>query len=116
MTENADVSKINLAYVVQDGQKINIPNVNNVEMQSYISQDIGENIIIEDIKTNILLVNINTATQSELEKLTGIGPSTALKIIEYRQENGRFKTKEDLKNVPGIGEAKFEAIKSKICV
>lgn len=116
MTENADTNKINLAYVVQDGQKINIPNVNNVETEGYISQEIGENIIIEDIKTSTNLVNINTATQSELETLTGIGPSTALKIINYREENGKFKTIEDLKNVPGIGEAKFEAIKNEICV
>lgn len=115
-TEYADINKINLAYVVQDGQKINIPNVNNVEIQGYISQEIGENIIVEDIKTSSNLVNINTATQAELETLTGIGSSTALKIINYRKENGKFKTIEDIKNVSGIGEAKFEAIKNEICV
>lgn len=116
MTENADISKINLAYVVQDGQKINIPNVNTVETEVYISQEIGENIIVEDIKTNSKLVNINTATQAELETLTGIGSSTALKIINYRKENGKFKTIEDIKNVSGIGDAKFEAIKNEIYV
>ena len=115
-TEYADINKINLAYVVQDGQKINIPNVNNVETQGYISQEIGENIIVEDIKTSSNLVNINTATQAELETLTGIGSSTALKIINYRKENGKFKTIEDIKNVSGIGDTKFEAIKNEICV
>lgn len=85
-------------------------------MEGYISQDIGENIIVDNIKTAINLVNINKATQSELETLSGIGPSTALKIINYREENGEFKKIEDIKNVPGIGEAKFETIKAQICV
>lgn len=116
LTENADINKINLAYVVQDGQKINIPNVNSVDTSSYITDNIGENIIIEDISSNTSLVNINTATQTELETLTGIGPSTALKIIKYREENGKFKTIEDIKNVSGIGNSKFEAIKDEICV
>lgn len=116
LTENADINKINLAYVVKDGQKINIPNVNSVDTSSYITEDIGENIIIEDINSNTNLVNINTATQTELETLTGIGPSTALKIIKYREENGKFTTIEDIKNVPGIGDSKFESIKEEICV
>lgn len=116
LTENADINKINLAYPVKDGQKINIPNVNSVDTSSYITDNIGENIIIEDISSNTNLVNINTATQTELETLTGIGPSTALKIIKYREENGKFKIIEDIKNVPGIGDSKFEAIKDEICV
>lgn len=90
--------------------------MNSVDKGSYITQDIGENIIIEDIETSTSLININTASQTELETLTGIGPSTALKIINYRKEAGKFKTIEDIKNVPGIGEAKFEAIKDQICV
>lgn len=116
-TENADINKVNLAYVVQDGQKINIPNVNSVDTDSYITQNIGENIVIEnmDLKTNNL-VNINTATQTELETISGIGPSTALKIIKYREKNGKFKTIEDIKNVSGIGNSKFENIKDEICV
>ena len=87
-----------------------------MENNSYITENIGENIIIEDITTNTRLVNINTATQTELEALSGIGPSTALKIIQYRNENGKFKSIEDIKNVPGIGDSKFEAIKNEICV
>lgn len=59
-------------------------------------------------------VNINTATLEELDKLTGIGPATAQKIIDYRTQNGPFKTVEDLKNVAGIGDAKFENIKEEI--
>ena len=62
------------------------------------------------------LVNINNATQTELETLPGIGPSTALKIISYRNENGQFSSIEDIKNVSGIGDNKFESIKDLICV
>lgn len=102
--------------MVQDAQKINIPSVNSVENNSYITENIGENIIVEDIKKSTGLVNINTATQNELEALSGVGPSTALKIIQYRNENGKFKKIEDIKNVPGIGDAKFETIKNEICV
>lgn len=90
--------------------------MNTVETESYIIENVGENIIIENINTNTSQVNINTATQTELETLTGIGPSTALKIINYRQENGKYKKIEDIKNVTGIGDSKFEAIKNEICV
>ena len=62
------------------------------------------------------LVNINTATQTELETLPGIGPSTADKIIKYRKENGDFENVEDIKNVQGIGDVKYENIKDKICI
>lgn len=116
-TKEADLSKINLAYQVKDGQKIYIPNMNDKEneIQEYITGGAGNNIIIEE-KENESKVNINTANQTELETLSGIGPSTALKIINYRNENGEFKKIEDIKDVPGIGESKFENIKENICV
>lgn len=62
------------------------------------------------------IININTAMQSELENLPGIGESTAKKIINYRNENGKFKTKEDIKKVKGIGDAKYEKIKDLITI
>lgn len=114
-TEEADLSKVNLAYQVKDGQKIYIPNINDKKIQEYITEEAGDSIIIEE-KERKSKVNINTATQTELETLSGIGPSTALKIINYREENGKFKKIEDIKNVPGIGEAKFENIKEEICI
>lgn len=114
-TAEADLSKINLAYSVKDGQKIYIPNINDEQEEKYITEEAGENVIVEEEKVTDK-VNINTAKQTELETLSGIGPSTALKIINYRKENGDFETIEDLKNVPGVGEAKFENIKEGICV
>lgn len=113
-TENADLSKVNLAYEVEDGQKVYIPSINDERVEQYVTNGSGEGIIEEETKKG--LVNINTATQTELETLPGIGPSTALKIITYREENGKFKSIEDIKNIPGIGDSKFENIKDFIYV
>src|SRR6185369_16327434 len=59
-------------------------------------------------------VNINSATQEQLESLNGIGPVKAKAIIDYRQKNGRFKSLEEIKNVSGIGDATFDKIKGDI--
>ena len=61
-------------------------------------------------------ININTATATELEKLPGIGSAIAERIVAYRTENGKFNSTEDLKNVSGIGEAKFNNIKGYVYV
>lgn len=90
-------------------------NNKTVKNNNYVIEDSGENIVVDGTKAkNEEKVNINTATQTELETLTGIGPSTASKIIEYRKENGSFKTIEDIKNVKGIGDAKYKKIKNDI--
>ncbi len=75
--------------------------------------------IYEDYKgTNIdnstLLVNINSASKTELESLPGIGPSTAQSIIDYREQIKIFDDIEDLMNVPGIGETTFNELKDLI--
>mgnify|MGYP001260821221 CR=1 FL=1 len=62
------------------------------------------------------LINLNTATVEQLEKLPGVGPKTAERIIEYRQKNGAFKKVEELMNVKGIGEKSFLKIKSQLTV
>ena len=119
LTEDADLSKVNLAYVLEDGIKVNIPNKNE-NKEEYITKDIGESIIENDNKSerkeNKSMININKATQTELETLQGIGPSLATRIIEYREQNGKFNTIEDVKNVSGIGDTKFENIKNSITV
>ena len=61
-------------------------------------------------------ISINTATKEELMKLDGIGESKAENIIKYREENGNFKTIEDIKNVSGIGDAAYEKIKDSITI
>ena len=118
ITEDADVSKINLAYIVEDGQKIFIPSITDeiTEETEYVTSESGDNIIVDDNKGENVMVNINKATQTELETLPGIGPAMALRIIEHREENGNFENIEEIKNVKGIGDSKFENIKNNICI
>ena len=117
-TKNADLSQINLAYQLQDGQKLYIPNKNE-KISEYIISGTG-NTGSEGISSNNSKgdnkVNINTATQNELDQLPGIGPSIAQRIIEYREEKGNFQKIEDVQNVKGIGDAKYEEIKDNITV
>lgn len=122
ITNEADLSKVNLAYILEDAQKIYIPNVNEKEIIENRSSEIvksgstQENSNTGEKLKNGEKININTATQKELQKLTGIGESIALRIINYRKENGKFNTIEDIKNVSGIGESKFNKIKNDIIV
>ncbi len=62
------------------------------------------------------LVNVNRASQVELESIRGIGPALAERIVKYRESNGSFKSVEDLSKVSGIGESKLAKIKSQITV
>ncbi len=119
LKENANIKEINLAYMLEDGMKIYIPqqneNILEDKTEGYINKEVTTN---ENNTKNFenKIININTATQTELENLPGIGPSTALKIINYRKEKGKFKKIEDIKNVSGIGESKFSKIEKLIKV
>lgn len=126
--EDADIEEINLAYLLEDGMKIKIPNkqakdkqsdtVQEENIENYVTTSIGvSNVSKEEEKSKDMKsekVNINTATQTELETLPGIGPSTAMKIITYRKEKGKFMKKEEIKEVSGIGESKYNKIKDLI--
>lgn len=115
MTSDANLDKVNLAYKLSDGQKIKIPSIKNEKDENNIIID-EENEIIEDSYSKDKRVNINTALKSELMSISGIGESTAQKIIEYRTDNGRYNTIEDIKNVSGIGDSKYNQIKDYIKV
>ena len=121
-TDDADLSKINLAYVLEDGQKVYLPKIGEINQENaeeeYITFEYGnnKNIIQDYNKGGNEKVNINTANQTELETLPGIGTATAEKIIDYRNKNGKFSSIEDIQNVKGIGNAKYENIKESICV
>lgn len=95
VTSDADLSKINLVEQVKERTTIRIPYKTNNNNQSS-------------------LININTAGLSELTKLPRIGEAKAKAIINYRDEKGYFSNVEDIKNVPGIGQEIFSAIKTYI--
>ena len=119
LTENGDITNVNLAYVVEDGMKIRIPSDNEGNgSEDYITEDSGKGIIMseEGSDSSSSIVNINTANETELEQLPGIGPSISRKIVEYRNKNGKYKSIEDIKNVTGIGDSKYEKIKDFIKV
>ncbi len=110
VTKDANLTNINLAYILSDGIKITIPNKKDNSTKNIIQGSIIGSTISSGI------VNINQAALEELMKLPGIGESIATSILEYRNEKGNFKKKEDIKNVSGIGESKYSKIKDKITV
>lgn len=119
LKDEADITNINLAYIIEDGMKIHIPSKEEKESTIIVESNIDSGTVEQsnEIKSNNnKKININTATKTDLETLPGIGESTALKIIEYRKEKGKFKLIEDIKQVNGIGENKFNKIKELITV
>ncbi|MBR5315716.1 MAG: helix-hairpin-helix domain-containing protein [Firmicutes bacterium] len=112
LLENADTASINQAEILYDGQKIMIPEVydgsGNGGSQGGGSLPSG---LMSDGR-----VNINQADSSGLQEIPGVGPSTAEKIIQYRESHGRFKSIEDIKNVDGIGDKTFEKMKDMIAI
>ena len=112
LTENADLSNINRAKKLQNHELVYIANKNDITKEGKNTNSESNTSNSQGISNNI--VNINTATIEELKTLNGIGDSKAKSIIEYREQNGGFKSKEDIKNVTGIGEKMFERIKEQI--
>ena len=118
LTEDADISDVNLAYVLEDGIKIKIPTISEEKNEEIIINSSGEGIVEKEISNNSenKIININKANESDLQTLPGIGASLAGRIVEYRNSNGKFNEIEDIKNVSGIGDSKYENIKNLICV
>jgi len=142
LKENANTSVINLGKKVFDQMVLVI--YSNEEVNNFIETKTKEEIIDnkcveknvvgndacirkEDrIETRVIisddnthndsnsLISINTASKEELMTLAGVGESKAIAIIKYREENGLFKSIEDIKNVTGIGDKMFEKIKDSI--
>ena len=99
----ADLSTINLARVLNDGEQIYV--------DSLVMNSSGQRV---SKKTPSGPININRATARQLDALDGIGPVIAARIVEYRKVNGSFLSIDDLQKVSGIGAAKFAQIKSKV--
>ena len=122
------IKNINLAAKLSDGDKVYIPSIeeekslgnqnnnnNNANIGGKHTNN-GNNLNNNVSITKNNKININKANVSELKQITGIGESTANKIIDYRENVGKFKKIEDIKEVKGIGESKFESLKNKITI
>lgn len=110
LKNDADIDRINLAKKLVDEEKIYVPKIGEE-----VSIELSESIATTSDQSQSGKVNINTCSKSDLVGLPGIGDVIADRIIEYRSTN-KFSTIEDIKNVSGIGEKKFESIKDLITV
>ncbi|MBK5246116.1 MAG: helix-hairpin-helix domain-containing protein [Peptostreptococcaceae bacterium] len=108
---DADVSGINMAAKLEDENKIYIPKVGEKLETAAINNLQSKTGIDHNGK-----ININTANSQQLQELSGVGPSTADKIIQYREEHGSYQIIEDIKNVSGIGDKTFAKFKDNICI
>lgn len=109
--ETANLAAVNLAQSLQDGDMIFVPSVEDTDATESATQD-----IITPTPNAPRIVNVNTATQDELETLPGIGASRAQDIIAFRQANGPFQTVDDLDLVPGIGPATIDGFRDRVTV
>lgn len=127
LTSDADIAQINRAEILTDGQKIYIPKKGEsgypgdtgsgaAETSGSGTGGVGGTGTGGSGESALGKVNINTADLTQLQTLSGVGPVTAQKIIDYRTQSGRFSTIEDLKNVSGIGDKTFEKLKDSITV
>lgn len=117
VTDKADLTEINRAAFLEDGDKILIPTKLEDASDSGSAASTSSGAISSEGGSTTYSdsrVNINTADSEELQQLDGIGPVTAEKIIEYRKTNGKFRTIEDIKNVSGIGDKTFDELKDDI--
>lgn len=105
VSENADITKINLSEKLTDQKMIYIPNKNETKLNATLTNQSNLD-TSESIK-----VNLNTANERELLNIPGIGPTKVKEIIKYRKEKGQFNKVEDLKQVRGIGGKTFEKLK-----
>lgn len=106
----ADLERINLAQELQDQQHVHVPEEGEAAPPPVVTG--GTEASTESAE----LININTASAEELEALPRVGPSTAEKIVAYREGNGPFERIEDIQNVSGIGPATFEGMREMIRV
>lgn len=114
----ADLNALNLAALLTDGQKVTVP-LRQAMLPAGTGGASGAPAAGFTAGTGSDTqgqVNINTASQAELESLPGIGPALAGRIIQHREENGPFMVPEDIKNVSGIGDKRYEQLKNKITV
>jgi len=122
ITSQANSSGLNIAALLEDGLRVQVPAQTPTETPAPITgiktkeQQNSSQPISPPVQSSTTLININTASQDELENLSGVGPVTAQKIIAFREENGSFSSIEEIQKVSGVGPATFEKIRDFITV
>lgn len=114
--EKADLTAVNLAYKLADEDMIYIPELGEKPVETAGAAAASAMGTLKRGSAGSGKVNINTAGESELDTLDGIGPATARAIISYRNQIGAFSSIEQIKEVKGIGDAKYSSIKDDIIV
>ena len=116
LLQGADISKVNLAQPIKDGMQVHIPgrplDASAAALPGYPAAP-GAQPAAKTLPTEEK-ININTATAADLDKLPGVGPAMAARIVEYRNANGLFKDGAAQKKVKGTGAVKYEKLKDKI--
>lgn len=108
----ADLDQLNLAAPLRDGERIPVP-----QKGEKGNNGVGASSGAASGSFNGTgKININTATVRELEELPGIGPSLAARIVQFREKNGNFRVIEDITNVSGIGEGRYNQLKDLISI
>lgn len=113
---SADQSQINLALKLTDQMVVYVPLIGEEAKEITDETSLSGNLNGNESEEKEGTVNINTADAVELQTLNGIGEKKAEKIIQYREENGSFQSTDELKNVSGIGDKTFEALKDFVVV
>jgi competence protein ComEA len=111
-TRRADLAAINRASKLEDGRQILVPTRGKAAAVTAPPGGSGGS----GVAPSAGPVNLNSATPEQLETLDGVGPATARKIIEYREQHGGFKSVEELDQVSGIGEKRLAAIRDHVAV
>ncbi len=112
LEDDAARQGVNLAQKLEDGMQVYVPS--EKEASSGAAGSDGASGAGTE-KSNAK-INLNTASVEELQELDGIGPSLSQRIVDYREEHGRFSSVEELKEVSGIGDVRFEALKDDVCL
>lgn len=120
LSADAFVDGVNLAQLLFDGAQVYVVSAeqNAGAQAALLANTVSSNSGVSGGAANSEsgVVNLNTATSEQLQTIPGVGPSTAQKILDYREDNGTFQMIEDIMNVSGIGEGKFEAMRDFIAV
>ncbi|XCB30241.1 helix-hairpin-helix domain-containing protein [Arcanobacterium hippocoleae] len=124
-TEEADLAHVNLAQIVNDGEQIYVPKLAETKAANLVpgiqgqnngggggAEKYSESGADPGTAATVSKVNLNTATLAQLDQIPGVGPVTAKEILAWREENGSFKSIEDLLQISGIGEKTLEKFES----